>query len=127
MGKLIPQPKLSKTELMIGLNLIDRHHEVETSLAKHDDGTFAPIEVKLQDTTFGLGFKPTRKYIKATMPKKREKRYAKATGQTFDATMEISHSSASSPVPFYTNINSHITPSKIRQTSVSKQMSWPFK
>lgn len=65
-GKVMPKPKLSRTELMVGHSLIDWQHEMWTGLGKFKDEILAPIEVKLQD-------------IKAMMAKKREKQYVEAT------------------------------------------------
>lgn len=41
-----------------------RHYEPGTGLEKNKDEILELIEVKSQDTTFGLGFRPTQKDIK---------------------------------------------------------------
>lgn len=41
---------------------------------KYGDRILEPIEVKYQDTTFSLGFKPTRKNIIMMIAQQREKR-----------------------------------------------------
>lgn len=40
---------------------MSRQYEQGIDLGKHRDGILEPVEIKGQDTTFGLGFKPTRK------------------------------------------------------------------
>lgn len=60
-GGVFLEPKLSKTELMVGQYLISRQYEPGTGLGKNRDGILEPVGIKGQDTTFCLGFKPTRK------------------------------------------------------------------
>lgn len=51
--KVVSKPKLSKLSLRSWY-----------CQGQHGDGTVTPIEVKSQDTTFGLGFQPTQGDIK---------------------------------------------------------------
>lgn len=45
-GKMIPEPKLWKTKLMINCYLVDRQYEPETGRGKFKDGILIPIEVR---------------------------------------------------------------------------------
>lgn len=55
---------------MIGPYLMDCQYEPESGLGKFGDWILAPVEVKSQDTTFSLDFKPNQKDVKAIMPRK---------------------------------------------------------
>lgn len=48
---------------MIGCYLMDHHYEPRIDLGKFRGGILAPIEVKSQNTTFDLDFKPTQEEI----------------------------------------------------------------
>lgn len=54
---------------MVGWYLISRQYKPGTSLGKHGDRILKPVEIKSQDTTFGLGFKPTRRITRSWSPK----------------------------------------------------------
>lgn len=82
-----------------------------------------PIEEKSRDTTFLLGFKPTRKDIKAMMTKKREKRHANTTRQTFNVPMSMPHYlSFSSPFPNLSTSILSLSPPITKQTSLSMKV-----
>lgn len=51
-----------------------KHYEPGTSLNKFGDENLEPIWIKGQDSTFGLGFRTTRKDFQAMISQKREKR-----------------------------------------------------
>lgn len=69
---------------MIGQYLKDRQHEVDIGLGWQGRGIVMPIEVKSQDTTFGLGFYQARWDIREMIAKKRDKRRVKRNSQTFE-------------------------------------------
>lgn len=56
---VILEPKLSNTQLIASRYLMDRQYEPSTVPGNHGDWIVVPIEVKSQDTTFGLVFLTT--------------------------------------------------------------------
>lgn len=60
-----------------------------------------PIKVKSQDTTFALGFRLTRENFKYVIARRREKRRARATGQTVETPLKIPHLSVTFSTPHY--------------------------
>lgn len=102
---------------------MDRQYEPGTGLGKLEDGILTPIELNSQDITFGLGFKLIQKDIKA-MAKKRERRHAKATRQTFDASIKMPHFIVIFQVPLYVYQRNFLPdPSGIR-VDTDEQESW---
>lgn len=68
-----------------------RKYKPRTGLGKLGDRILESILIKDQDTTFRLGFKPTRKDYQVVIVQRREGRRAKATRQTPKAQIKIPH------------------------------------
>lgn len=76
-------------------------YEKGTGLGKFRDVILMLTEVKSQSTNFSLGFKPTRKDIKAMIAQRKDKQRAKAVWQTSEAPLKIPHLSITFPTPYY--------------------------
>lgn len=68
---------------------MSRQYEPGTGLGKHGNGILEPVEIRGQDTTFGLGFKPTRKDYQAMITQRKERRRARAVGQILETKRKI--------------------------------------
>lgn len=68
---------------------MERQYEPRTSLDEYGEGILDPIKIKSQGTTFGHGFKSTRRDFHAMIAQRREKRHARAAGQTVEAPLKI--------------------------------------
>lgn len=80
---------------------MSRQYEPGTGLGKHREGILEPILIKGQDSTFGLGLKPTRKDFLAMIAQRKERRRARTTWQVTDAPIEIPHLSETFWAPNY--------------------------
>lgn len=67
-------------------------------LGTFGDGIIMAIKVKSQETSFGVGFKPTWKYIKAIIVQCGEKQRAKVAGQTSGPPLKIPNLSVTIPL-----------------------------
>lgn len=77
-------------------------YEPRIGLRNNGDGILEPSYIKCQDSTFVLGFKPTKKDFQAMIAQKREKRRVEAARQISESLLKILHLSEIFLAPFYT-------------------------